>query len=89
MRNIATGEEQDETDAMLFDLSLECARPSWRFRFLFGARERQLLGYAVNTFMGQRHRNLFLAELDRRYLNQDRRGGEATQAGVACQQPIG
>jgi hypothetical protein len=42
---------QDEIDAMLLDLTLECARPSWRFRLLFGAQERQLIGFAINTFV--------------------------------------
>lgn len=59
--------ERDETDTMLFDLVLECARPSWRFRLLFNASERRLLGFAINTFMGNRHHNQFMAELERRY----------------------
>lgn len=59
--------DQAEIDAMLLDMVLECARPSWRFRLLFSARERQLLGFAINTFMGQRQSNLLLAELERRY----------------------
>jgi hypothetical protein len=59
--------ERDEIDARLFSLTLECARPSWRFRLLFGARERQLLGFAINTFMGNRHHNQFMRELEQRY----------------------
>lgn len=72
---------QDEIDAMLFRMSLDCARPTWRFRLLFGKRERQTLGYAINTFIGVRHKNMFMAELDKRYGNFGR-SGEATQAGV-------
>ena len=59
--------ERDETDTMLFNLVLECARPSWRFRLMFNARERQLLGFAINTFMGNRHHNQFMAELNGRF----------------------
>ena len=59
--------QQEEIDAMLLDLTLKCARPSWKFRLLFNARERQLLGFAINTFMGQRQTNLIMNELDRRY----------------------
>jgi len=59
--------ERDETDTMLFNLVLECARPSWRVRLMFNARERQLLGFAINTFMGNRHHNQFMAELNGRY----------------------
>lgn len=59
--------DQNETDAMLLHLTLECARPSWRFRLLFGAKERQLLGFAVNTFMSQRQENLLMHKLDSRY----------------------
>jgi len=59
--------ERDETDTMLFNLVLECARPSWRFRVMFNARERQLLGFAINTFMGNRHHNQFMAELNGRF----------------------
>lgn len=72
--------EQEETDAMLLDLILECARPSWRFRLLFGTRERQLLGFAINTFMGQRQHNLLMAKLDQRYGSH---AGIAEQAGQA------
>jgi hypothetical protein len=76
--------DQDEIDAMLFSLTLECARPSWRFRFLFGARERQLLGFAINSFMGQRQQNLLMNRLDQRYGNHGQNSGpqEAQQAGV-------
>lgn len=72
--------EQEEIDATLLDLTLECARPSWRFRFLFGTRERQLLGFAINTFMGQRQHNLLMAKLDQRYGSHP---GIAEQAGQA------
>jgi hypothetical protein len=78
--------ERDETDMMLFSLTLECARPSWRFRLLFGARERQLLGFAINTFMGNRHHNQFMAELERRYPQGC--GNHATQAGAARAEPV-
>jgi hypothetical protein len=71
--------ERDETDEILFSLTLECARPSWRFRLLFGARERQLLGFAVNTLMGTRHHNQFMRELEQRY---PQNCGAATQAGT-------
>lgn len=75
--------DQDETDAMLLHLTMECARPSWRFRLLFGARERQLLGFAINTFMGQRQQNLLMRKLDERY------GGNRGLSGVGTleQQP--
>lgn len=73
--------DQDETHAMLFRMSLECARPSWRFRLLFGARERKLMEYSINTFMGERQKNLLMHELDRRYLNHGN-AGQATQAGA-------
>lgn len=81
--------DQDETHAMLFSLTLECARPSWRFRFLFNARERQLLGFAINTFMGQRQNNLFMAELERRYGSGglDGNAAQAMQAGVSSEPP--
>ena len=65
---------------MLFNLTLECARPSWRFRLLFSARERQLLGFAINTFMGNRHHNQFMRELEQRYPQGC--GNHATQAGA-------
>lgn len=68
--------DHDEIDAMLLHLTLECARPSWRFRFLFRARERQLLGFAINTFMGQRQQNLLMRKLDERY------GGNRGLSGV-------
>ena len=71
--------EQDEIDAMLFSLTLECARPSWRFRMLFSAQERQMIGFAINTFMGQRQHNLLMAKLDQRY-GWKGSGGEAQQA---------
>ena len=48
---------QEEIDAMLLHLTLECARPSWRFKALFNAQERQMLGFAINTFMGVRQHN--------------------------------
>lgn len=78
--------DQDEIDARLLDLTLECARPSWRFRLLFSAHERQLLGFAINTFKGQRNANLFIHELERRYgpnLGRNTGGGEAAQVGTA------
>ncbi len=75
--------DQDEIDAMLFSLTLECARPSLRFRLLFGAQERQLLGFAINTFMGQRKNNLLMHELSRRY-GQNAYPGTPTQAGVGA-----
>lgn len=75
---------QNEIDAMLLDLTLECARPSWRFRLLFSTRERQMLGFAINTFMGQRQSNLLMAELGRRFgrnvYNAD--AGSAPQSGA-------
>jgi hypothetical protein len=61
--------QRDETEAALWRLVLEVARPSWRFRMLFSAHERQLLGFAINTFMSQRQQNLLMGELDRRYGN--------------------
>jgi hypothetical protein len=76
---------QDEIDAMLLDLTLECARPSWRFRLLFGAQERQLIGFAINTFMGKRQHNLLMAELDRRYGHHGTANQAPTQA--AAHQP--
>lgn len=73
--------DQDEVHATLFSLTLECARPSWRFRALFNAHERQLIGFAINTFMGERQKNFLMHELDRRYLNHGN-AGQATQAGA-------
>jgi hypothetical protein len=88
LRDFLTGEnmliDQDEIHAMLFSLTLECARPSWRFRALFSAQERQLLGFAINTFMGQRQHNQLMNELDRRYGANRGNPGEATQAGASA-----
>ena len=64
--------DQDDIQAKLLNLTIECARPSWRFRLLFGAMERQLLGFAINTFMSQRQQNMLINELDRRYCNYGR-----------------
>jgi hypothetical protein len=58
---------QEETDELLLDLTLRCARPTWPFRLLFNTRERQLLGFAINTLMGQRQHNLLMRKLDERY----------------------
>lgn len=59
--------DQNEFDRMLFDMLLECARPSWRFRLTFGKQERNLLQAAINTLRGQRQTNMLMNELDRRY----------------------
>lgn len=78
--------DQDEIDEQLLHLTLECARPSWRFRMLFSAAERQLLGFAINTFKGQRQTNFLMQELERRYgpnLGRNTVSGEAQQAGAS------
>jgi hypothetical protein len=80
--------QQEEIDAMLFKLTLECARPSWRFRALFSAQERQLIGFAINTFMGQRQHNLLMAQLDQRYGKYQTNPGQATQAEAVSAMPV-
>jgi hypothetical protein len=59
--------EQDKIDKQLLHLLLECARPSWRFRMMFDASERQMMQFAINTFMSKRSENLLMNELERRY----------------------
>lgn len=70
----------EEIDATLLHLVLECARPSLRFRLMFSASERQLIGFAVNTFMSKRQENHLMSELDRRYGQPN--VGRPTQAGA-------
>lgn len=76
--------EQEEIDRMLFAMQLECARPSLRFRLMFSAQERSLLGAAFSTLYGQRQFNHMTRELERRYGPNIGRNtaSEAQQAGV-------
>jgi hypothetical protein len=77
--------DQEEIDAMLFKLAVECTRPSWRFRAMFSERERQMIHFSVNTMMATRRNNQFMAELDRRYA--PNRAGVGTQQAPHEQAP--